>query len=118
VLRDKYDAAGEGQVAGGDAIWKRRKKVAYRKTNVWHGKESSKGVEELAENSPFPLASEEGELSESLVAKGSSDCGLWVPSVREWKRREWLGDEACFDRLIHCMEVIPVGQRKRLRISA
>ena len=57
-MRDRYDAAGEGQVAGGDAIWKRKKKVAY-----WHGKESSKGVEELAENSPFPLASEEGDLS-------------------------------------------------------
>jgi hypothetical protein len=69
VLRDKYDAAGEGQVAGGDAIWKRKKKVVYGKRNVWHGKESSKGsskgVEELAENSPFPLASEEGDLSES-----------------------------------------------------
>jgi hypothetical protein len=42
---------------------KRRKKVAYGKRNVWHSKESSKGVEELAENSPFPLAPEEGDLS-------------------------------------------------------
>ena len=72
MLRDRYDAAGEGQVAGGDAIWKRKKKVAYRKRNVWHGKESSKGVEELAENSPFPLASEEGNLS------GEGVVWLWI----------------------------------------
>ena len=63
MLRDRYDAAREGQVAGGDAIWKRRKKVAYGKRNVRHSKESSKGEEELAENSPFPLAPEEGDLS-------------------------------------------------------
>ena len=42
---------------------KRRKKVVYGKRTIWHSKESSKGVEELAENSPFPLAPEEGDLS-------------------------------------------------------
>jgi len=38
VLRDRYDTAREKQVARGDAIWKRRKSVAYGKRNVWHSK--------------------------------------------------------------------------------
>lgn len=62
MLRGRYDAAREGQVARRDAIWKRRKKVAYGKRNVWHCKESGKGVEELAEDCPFPLAPEERDL--------------------------------------------------------
>jgi hypothetical protein len=62
MLRDRYDAAREGQVARRDAIWKRRKKVAYGKRNVWDCKESGKGVEKLAEDSPFPLEPEERDL--------------------------------------------------------
>jgi hypothetical protein len=38
ALRDRYDAARERQVARGDAIWKRRKRVAYGKRDVWHSK--------------------------------------------------------------------------------
>ena len=84
VLRERYDAAREGQVARGDAIWKRRKKVAYGKGNVWDSKESGKSVEELAEGSPFPLASKEGDLSgkgvvwlrvEGAVGEGSGNGG-------------------------------------------
>jgi hypothetical protein len=62
MLRDRHDTGREGQVARRDAIWKRRKKVAYGKRNVWHCKDSCKGVEELAEDSPFPLAPEERDL--------------------------------------------------------
>ena len=62
VLRERYDTARDEQVARGDAIWKRREKAAYGKREVWHGKESGKGVEELAESGPFPLASKKGDL--------------------------------------------------------
>jgi len=62
MLRGRYDAAREEQVARRDAIWKRRKKVAYGKRNVWHCKESGKGAEELAEDCPFPLTPEERDL--------------------------------------------------------
>ena len=62
MLRDRYDATRAGQVARRDAIWKRRKRVTYGKRKVWHCKESGKGVEELAEDGPFPLAPEERDL--------------------------------------------------------
>jgi hypothetical protein len=62
MLRGRYDAARWGQVTRRDAIWERKKKVAYGKRNIWHCKESGKGVEELAEDSPFPLAPEERDL--------------------------------------------------------
>ena len=84
MLRDRYDTAREKQVAGRDAIWKRRNKVAYGKRNVWHCKESGKGVEELAEDSPFPLPSEERDLrckgvvrlwDESAIGEGSGSGG-------------------------------------------
>ena len=61
-MRGRYDAARERQVARRDAIWKSGKKVAYGKRNVWDCKESGKGVEELAEDSPFPLTPEERDL--------------------------------------------------------
>jgi hypothetical protein len=67
MLRGRYDAAREEQVARRDAIWERRKKVAYGKRNVWHCKESGKGVEELAEDCPFPLAPEERDLRDKGV---------------------------------------------------
>lgn len=57
-----YDAAREEQVARRDAIWKRKKKMAHGKRKVWDCKESGKGVEELAEDGPFPLAPKEREL--------------------------------------------------------
>jgi hypothetical protein len=36
--------------------------MAYGKRDVRHGKESGKGIKELAEGGPFPLASKEGDL--------------------------------------------------------
>jgi hypothetical protein len=44
----------------------------YCKRNVGHGKEGCKGVEELAEGCPFPLASEERDFGDKGVV------WLWV----------------------------------------
>lgn len=62
VLRDRYNANTEGQVTKGDATLERGKTGTYGKSNVRHGEESCKSVEELAESRPFPLAPEKRNL--------------------------------------------------------
>jgi hypothetical protein len=57
MTRTGRDKSREGTRFGGEGIGQ-----AYGKRDVRHGKESCKGVKELAEGSPFPLASEESDL--------------------------------------------------------
>ena len=54
----------------------REGKLAYGKRNVWHCKESGKGVEELAEDSPFPLAPEKRDLRGKGVIRLWDECAV------------------------------------------
>jgi hypothetical protein len=53
---------GGAKSRGGTRFGGRRERMAYGKRDVRHGKESGKGIKELAEGGPFPLASKEGDL--------------------------------------------------------
>jgi hypothetical protein len=57
MLSKGYDATRRGKSRKRTRLNKRRGKVTYGKGKVRDSKESCKGVEELAEGSPFPLAS-------------------------------------------------------------